>query len=757
MKKVLSLFVAVMLFVSPAFAGHTVTFDGGTATGNVYGNGPDDTVSSGTENGGWDQSDAIDLLPPDGNTVNFINYSDTDYSVYGGYMDTSGSVPNSANVTANNNTVNITGYSFVSENIYGGYAKGGSGDGNATTDGNTVIITIGSEVNKDVDGGYAYAYGTGIAAASGNTVKIDSSTVHKNVCGGEAYSESGNVTTSSNTVNVIGSSTYYLAGGYNISYLGGGGASDNNAVNIIGSTMGDKVVGGYARAVYGGNAVTASGNTVKIDSSTVSNYVYGGSAESFSGTATANGNSVTIIDSVVHNNIYGGSAKSSIGGTATANDNTVTIIGAPTLSTVYITGGYVETIGAAYHTGNTLNVKTVAGTSIGGIYNFENLNFYIPTDMGDGGTMLNVAYAVNITSSTIGVGINGLSSALNVGDTVTLITSTNGITADGVNTTASGLAGISAICEFDIDWDANNLYAIVTSKTSNKQTKILSEGAAAGAIMVLQNRDNINSSLLNNLQEGKIEIVGAFFSDNSKYDTGSSIEMSAFGASAGIAKKFAAFDAGAFIEYASGSYDTECVSAKGSGDANAIGAAILAKKDINEKVYVEGIIRAGQITNDYKSGLGTSADFDYSAIYFGMSLGAGYIFEVSEKISVDAFGKYAHTNVGSGEADLAAGEKYEFDSVLSNRIKIGTKGEYKINDKIKPYLSLSYDYEISGDVTAKLDGDEVETPSLNGGTITGALGASAKVAEKLTLDLSAQIYSGAREGFAGFLKAAYKI
>ncbi|MCL2145392.1 MAG: autotransporter outer membrane beta-barrel domain-containing protein, partial [Endomicrobia bacterium] len=306
----------------------------------------------------------------------------------------------------------------------------------------------------------------------------------------------------------------------------------------------------------------------------------------------------------------------------------------------------------------------------------------------------------------------------------------------------------------------NTLMAAVVNVNMNPQTKILSEGAAAGAILAGQGADNINSALLSGLQEGKAEVIASIFGGSSKYDTGSSVEMNVFGITAGIAKKFNSTSAGIFAEYSDASFDTEYNGSTGDGKATATGVGVLVKRDMQEDIYIEGLVRAGQLSNDYKTklddGLGTTADFDYSTTYFGLSLGVGQILKINEKINIDAYGKYALTSVGRSDADLTTGEKYKIDPTISNKIKAGAKGEYKISETIKPYLSLAYDYELSGDVNAKIDGYEVEAPSLNGGTFSGGLGVSAKLAEKLTLDLSAQIYSGVRDGVTGNLQVKYQ-
>jgi len=722
--------------------GNILTINGGTLRGNVHGgssdNSGDATDNILTINGGALREDAFGGYAVAGNATDnsvTITSGTVSSSVYGG---------RSGSGNAANNIVTING-GTVSNNVHGGYSSSGN------TTGNSVTITSGTV------GGYVYGGRSDIGNAIGNILTINGGTLSWDAFGG--YATASNATGNSVTING-GTLNSYVYGGFVAS---SGNAAGNN-LTINGGIVTANIHGAYSEK---GDVVN---NNVIINSE-VNADVYGGYVGVGSGNAT--GNSVTINNGTVGGgNIFGGYVNHSISGSATFNTVTIYSSGYSYHDSV-IYGGFVGTsttapaIGADVRTGNTFNVM---GTNVAvkGIQNFENYNFYLPDNVSDNSTMLYVTAGdgfgkpVDITDSKISISVSG-KVTLNENDIIYLIdTYGNGIDAASINTETTALFGISKFYDFDLDVLSGRLYAIYTGSRVNPQTKILSEGVAAGAILAGQGADNINGGLLSGLQEGKVEMFGSFFGGSSKYDTGSSVEMSVFGAAAGIGKKFETISAGIFVEYANGSFDTEYNSLKGDGQASAIGGGILAKKDINENIYVEGLIRAGQVSNDYKSkiadGMGVlvDTDFDYSAMYFGISLGAGRIFQVNEKVNVDAFAKYALTNTGGGKATLSNGDKYEFDSILSNKIKAGAKGEYKMSETIKPYLSLSYDYELSGDVNAKIDGYEIEAPSLNGGTFSGGLGVNAKVAEKLTLDLSAQIYSGVRDGVIGSLQVKYE-
>ena len=697
------------------------------------------------------------------------------------------------NIIATGNSVTITD-SLRFENVRGAY---GEAYLSGTFSGNSVSIKNTNGYNGsgiygaylravyDTDNLYTDKYasaGHGVFEASENSVYIENIKGWSDVYGARVGANAGIGKVNKNSVYILDSTVDEVYG----ACIGNDGwqaivtemYANENSVTLINSNADGNIYGGssWSHAVRASTASTstdgkvinfANNNTVYVKGGIIQS-VYGGYAYSQTSNAQANNNTVVIENVAKVYDIYGGEASGKSDEQVQAINNTVTIIGGLNVEG-NICGGRAEnsgTGGVDRMTGNTLNVKGGHITA-SGIRGFENYNLYVAN------LDTPVIYAINgggygnlvdVSSSNVNLFLHkGVKVA--TGDKIDLIRSGCGVT-NSSNTQASAKGGVSKIYTFDIavNDDGDILQACVLSADNNKEVKALSEGVAAGAILAGLGADIVNSGLLANLQEGKIEVVGAFFGGKSKYDTGSSVELNSLGAAAGLAKQFACFGgfaAGIFVEYASSDFDTEYSGINSTGKADYIGGGILARKDVKENLYVEGLVRGGKVNNDYKTKLaddyGTTADFDYSSTYFGFGLGAGRIFAANEKLDIDLFGKYTLTSVSGGDADLETGEKYEFDSVLSNRLQIGAKGEYKASETIKPYLSLSLDYELSGEVNAKIDGEKIEAPSFGGATFSAGLGASAKVIENLTLDLSTQFHAGARAGFGGLLKLKYKI
>ena len=697
-------------------------------------------------------------------------------------------------IVATGNSVSITD-SMSFESIYGAY---GNAYLSGTLNRNSVSIknTNGYE-GKSIAGacldtpyssdnlftGKYVSAGHGVFEASENSVYIENVKGWIDVYGASAWVYAGIEKANKNSVYILNSMVDEVYGadvrGHDSDSLVTGMYANENSVTLINSMANQDIYGGYSYSyrvrastasawnANDGKAVNfANGNTVYVKGGIIAG-VYGGYAYSLTSNAQASNNTVVIENVARAYHIYGGDASGNFDSEKVqAINNTVTIIGGLTVDG-HICGGRASNSGSGgvdRMTGNTLTVKG-GHIMANGIRGFEKYNLYVANldtpviFSANGGGYGNT---INLSASTVNLFLEkGVKVA--IGDKIDLIRSGYGcgVTASS-NSQATARGGVSKLYIFDISVDNSGdiLQASLKSSENNKDAKALSEGVAAGAILAVQGADILNIGLLSGLQEGKIEVAGSFFGGSSKYDTGSSVELNSIGAAAGIAKRFGAFSAGIFAEYANADFDTEYSAIKSNGKADYIGGGILARKDIKENFYAEGLVRCGQVKNDYKTKLadvmGTTADFDYSSIYFGVSLGAGRIFAANEKIDIDLSAKYALTSVGGGEAELKTGDKYEFDSVLSNRLQIGAKGEYKASEAIKPYLALSLDYEISGDVTAKIEGDDVEAPTFNGATFSAGVGASAKLTEKLTLDLGAQLYAGVREGFMGLLKAKYQ-
>ncbi len=671
------------------------------------------------------------------------------------------------NIYASGNTVNILGGAVVDYGIYGGYHNGTTTSADLTASNNSVTIASGfvGHGTLDIFGGYAKTVNAFSMTASDNTVTINGGTA-RDVYGGLAH------------INTFGAITATASG---------------NSVTFNAGTLGS-IYGGSAYSHTGGTThAVANDNTVALSGGTVSN-VYGGKAYAHDGNAEAKNNIVTISGGTVLWSVYGGYAYAG-NDPAQATGNTVTISGSPNLTAASLYGGGTGFGSAEVFTGNTLNVKT-SGLTVANLSNFQYLNFYLPTTVSAGDTVLTVTGTADLTgsagrSSTVNVGIDGGSSPLLAGDTITLINAGTLVTNSGLNTSASGtgMQGVTLLYNFDISTVGNTLLATVAANaglTVNEQTKALSEGFVSGLGMVTQGADvaagqgmdsAVAAAKAGAAAGGGAPVgFGAVSGGSVRYNTGSHVNVNSASLMAGLAwgakNPLGRLTFGPFVEYGYGSYSTynsfsNAASVKGDGTTSYYGGGVLGRLDLPDSgpghAYVEASTRAGGLQNDYKSSdlrdaSGRSAEYDSSSMYLGFHLGTGYVWSIMENASLDLYGKYFWTRQLGDRVTLSTGDPIDFKDVDSNRLRIGSRFSYTMHEGLAPYVGAAYEHEFDGKARATTNGYSMKAPSMGGDTGVCELGLVYAPLESLpfSFDLGVQGYVGKREGVTGSLQAKYE-
>lgn len=719
------------------------------------------------------------------------------YDVYGGFVNNAAD----ASITASHNTVDMNG-GTVTGNLYGGRVD--SGTGMATY--NTVNI-YGSMV------GNVYGGSTSAGQATGNTVNILGNLTTANIYGGQVSSGSGDASSNSVTMNRGTANNVY---GGCISF--GTGDALSNSVTMTGGSV-QRIYGAFTNTgdasgnnvtisenggnttevhngVYGGYVNSGSGsasrNTVSISGGTVADSVYGGYA---AGTGNAEGNTVEISGGAVAGLVYGGSSD-----TGSTTGNTVRIEGTPTFGpTSVLYGGNANTGTGDVRTGNTLEMWTT-GVSVKGLHNFQNLHFFLPSTVAAGSTVLTVADAVDISTpatgpstgaTTVGVGImGGGAPTLATGDSVTLIKSNTGLTADaGLANTISGMQGISTLYTFTLETSADALVARVggASNTHEGIRKSPSEGQAAGAAALTQGGDLAGGQGMTSAQQSARAASagaaaqggwGGFGSSSggmSTYATGSHVDARGVSIMLGLAKRFgldgADLVAGPFFEAGVGSYDSYNDGPGGDdsihawGDSNYQGGGLLARLEATqgmlEGLYAEASARAGSLHTTYRSddlnpALGR-ASYQTTSGYVGAHGGLGYVWELDETTDLDVYGKYFWTHT-EGSSVTVFGDDLDFDAVDSQRLRAGARLSHDLTANIRPYVGAAWDHEFAGSARSTVNGQSVAAPSLAGDTGVGEVGLVWKPVEDsgFSVDLGAQGYAGMRQGWSGALQVKYE-
>ena len=173
--------------------------------------------------------------------------------------------------------------------------------------------------------------------------------------------------------------------------------------------------------------------------------------------------------------------------------------------------------------------------------------------------------------------------------------------------------------------------------------------------------------------------------------------------------------------------------------------------------------RAGALNNSYRNddlrdADGRRAEFDTTTPYISLHAGLGYIWNLTDALSLDLHAKYFWTWQDGADTDLSTGEALHFDAVNSHRLRLGGRLTYAVNEHVSPYVGAAWEHEFDGTARATSLGHSLAAPSLTGDTGIGELGLSwtPSAATPLTIDLSVQGYTGIRQGYTGSLMAKWE-
>jgi outer membrane autotransporter protein len=356
------------------------------------------------------------------------------------------------------------------------------------------------------------------------------------------------------------------------------------------------------------------------------------------------------------------------------------------------------------------------------------------------------------------------------------------LTGSPAGSSAGTQQGVTLRHTFDLLAGADALRAVYAGSEVLPQTKALSEGFLAGAALVNLGADLVAGQGISEAVKAAragvtggagLGAFGAISGGRQRHNSGSHVDMSSLSLLAGLSWggdfKPGHLTVGAFFEYGNGSYDTynsfgNAASVHGDGDIYHIGGGVLGRMDFANtgpgRFYAEASGRAGGVHNRYDSSdlrdaQGRSAEYDNSSAYYGFHAGAGYVWNLTDRASLDLYGKYFWTRQEGDSVTLSTGDPVKFKDADSSRLRFGGRFACAINEYVSPYVGAAWEHEFDGKARATTNGFDLDAPSLRGDTGIGELGLTFKPSQTLPLsfDLGVQGYAGKREGVTGTLQA----
>lgn len=416
--------------------------------------------------------------------------------------------------------------------------------------------------------------------------------------------------------------------------------------------------------------------------------------------------------------------------------------------------------GSNVGTNNALNVSSLDNT-LKNVVNFNSLNFYIPVEAENGSTMLSLVDSnpVNLANANVKAGVM-VGSKLNDGDSIVLLDTVGGI--EGENITYGNLTeGIATEYMTEISNDGSKLQAKIGKKIVGENAKSPAETIAANVAMLNAGQDMVAGAGLANAQavaSGRsMAPFAAVGGSNTKYKTGSHVDVKGWNMNLGVAKEIAN-SAGKLllapvVEYGRGNYDSYLDNGlHGSGNSHFWGVGLMAKQTNGNGFYYEGSARAGKMSSDYKmeNGANKGANYDTSAVYAAAHLGVGKEIKLSEKNSLDTYAKYFFTHQQGDTVNIKTAlgnDQYHFESVNSQRTRLGVRLSHKVSEQSSIYGGLAWQYEFDGEARAVTRSGSTPAPTLKGHSGIAELGVKLEpMNAKYALDLGVTASAGKQKG-----------
>ena len=539
----------------------------------------------------------------------------------------------------------------------------------------------------------------------------------------------------------------------------------------------DSISGG--NAAYGEEGDFANNNTVEIINSTVNLDNGYGIIGGYAVKGDAKNNNVIISgdNTVINCNIYGGiGGLKASAGTGEVSNNSITLKDNANLSQAELIGGY--NAAGTDISGNKLIINGWTGQNVKGAYNFSDIDF-TNIKWASGNTVLKIIgngetdALANTKINHDNVIFSG-GTKLKTGDSMTLVAGDKlGISADNVSTASKFTAGVATegTGTAEVASDGNSVKYTLTKVKHTDQIDLVAENRAVAAAFVNQGTDLISDSLDTISRDSNygVKTFAAVHGNRSKYDVNSDIKINGWSTIVGVgnAGKFdngSEFSWGVFYENGRGNYRTynEFNNEFFRGDGSLVynGGGIAARYTNKNGVYTEGSLRAGMLKSDMdnalRDGAGNFYGYESESAYYGAHLGIGKIISLSESSDLDVYGKFFHTYT-EGDSFKVANDEFEFDSINSDRLRIGARITSNKENKFSTYYGLAYEYEFNGDADMTAQGLKAPTQSLQGSSVMAEIGFNYQPTptSPWSFDLNMRGYAGERQGGSFNVQATY--
>lgn len=720
-------------------------------------------------------------------------------------------------------SLTITGGTYEAAVLGGGSAKAGQADANnkrvvsANVNGTARVNVTGGTLNGIVGGGLSYIYFDNLTDA---TVKTAVENVSINITGGTIESMNHN-----SGLDGFGIPATIVGGGVAYSANTKPNSKAEASVGTVDMTIAGKGVklsgniyaGGFAKGVnasssVNGTRLTIADATLGAENSKVN--VFAGGYAANGATSTVKTSEVTIANSKIFGNVYGGGNKADALSNVTVENSVITLDGAdvtgivsteslePSVNAALMRLAEADT-GAgdaeANKTQRTINlINSKMGTLQISAKQDTETSLYLEgsNTVGEitGGQASEIVFDGTGTSAggaILTLTKEGASFDMSGDkDIVARNVASGTLLVDGKYTTAAETTVTLENAFGDVVYDLGKVaidsadllltdagIVIGTGDTAqtigassvkvSESSKTLAEAQLGSVAFVTQGAEFVADEGMRSIRaaakEGSFTAFGAMAGGYNRYETGSHVDVEGFSLAVGTAGRINNLTLAGFVEAGWASSESHVASTEADADHDYYGVGAAMRYDFQSPFYLDGAVRLGQISTEFDGSYGTgTAKYDADGLYATAHIGAGYLFDLTPGVKLDAYGRYLLSYVEGDDVTLEsdAKERFSMDDTTTHAVRLGARleGAFQTFDW---YAGLAYEHVFDGKAEGELKfagaTAALDAPSLKGDSAIVDLGFTMKPEANgpWTIGVGLKGYAGDRRGGTGSVNVLY--
>lgn len=689
---------------------------------------------------------------------------------------------------------------FKSNVIAGGKSNDYTGSLSSDVLGDTSLNITGGTLNGIVGGGLSYLYTSSALTDAVVTTHVEN--VAANITGG--------------TINTMDHNSGLDGFGIPASVVGGGVAYSKSTVttNKVEATVGnvdmtiagkgvklsgDIYAGGFAHGAKTAASVNSTRLTIADATLGAANFqvnVFAGGYAALGATSTVKTSEVTIANSKIFGNVYGGGNKADAQSNVTVENSVITLDGAD-VTGIVSTESFEPSVNAALmrlaeadtgagdaeanKTQRTINlINSKMGTlQISAKQDTETSLYLVGSNtVGEitGGKASEIVFdgtgtpageaILTLTKEGASFDMSGDKDivARNVASGTLLVDGKYKTAAETTVTLENAFGDVV----YDLGKDAIDSTDLLltdagivigtgdkaqtidaSSVKVSESSKTLAEAQLGSVALVTQGAEFVADEGMRSIRaaakEGSFTAFGAMAGGYNRYETGSHVDVEGFSLAVGTAGRINNLTLAGFVEAGWASSESHVASTEADADHDYYGVGAAMRYDFQSPFYLDGAVRLGQISTEFDG-----------------SYGAGYVFDLTPDVKLDAYGRYLLSYVEGDDVTLEsdAKERFSMDDTTTHAVRLGARleGAFQTFDW---YAGLAYEHVFDGKAKGELKfagaTAALDAPSLKDDSAIVDLGFTMKPEANgpWTIGVGLKGYAGDRRGGTGSVNVLY--